>query len=136
MIPPVAIAGATCSSTRDSGAGRGGRTVGAAPLLGRPFELEGRGGARRGPRPRPRLSHREHRRPRGSFARRSGIYAARARVLDGPLAGQVHAAALSVGRIRRFTAADVSVEAYLLDFEVISTIGGCASRSASDCATS
>ena len=59
-------------------------------------------------------------RPRGSSARRSASTRARARVLDGPLAGTVRAAALSVGTNPTFDsgAGDaVTVEAYLLDFE-------------------
>ena len=58
--------------------------------------------------------------PEAELAPALGIYAARARVLDGPAAGEVRPAALSVGRNPTFTggtAAAVTTEAYLLDFE-------------------
>ena len=56
--------------------------------------------------------------PEGELRPKLGIYAARARVLDGPLAGTVRAAALSVGTNPQFGGDErCTVEAYLLDFE-------------------
>jgi riboflavin kinase/FMN adenylyltransferase len=119
VIRPVAIGDIGCSSTRIRELVTAGDTVGAARLLGRPFELEGAvvRGAGRGRGlgfPTANIA------AEGELRPALGIYAGRARVLDGPLAGQVHAAALSVGRNPTFTASsssDVSVEAYLLDFD-------------------
>jgi riboflavin kinase / FMN adenylyltransferase len=119
VIPPVAIDGTNCSSTRIRELVAAGDPVGAARLLGRPFELEGpvvRGAGRGRGLGFPTANIAAE----GELRPALGIYAARARVLDGPRAGQVHAAALSVGRNPTFTAssaADVSVEAYLLDFD-------------------
>jgi riboflavin kinase/FMN adenylyltransferase len=53
----------------------------------------------------------------GELRPKLGIYAARARVLDGALAGTARAAALSVGTNPQFGGAGVTVEAYLLDFD-------------------
>ena len=118
VIPPVAIEGVPCSSTRIRELVSAGDTVAAARLLGRPFELEGpvRRGAGRGRGlgfPTANIA------PEGQLRPRLGIYAARARVLDGPLAGTERAAALSVGRNPTFADAGdtVTVEAYLLDFD-------------------
>jgi len=117
VIQPVAIGDIGCSSTRIRELVAAGDAVGAARLLGRPFELEGPvvHGAGRGRGlgfPTANIA------AEGELRPALGIYAGRARVLDGPLAGQVHAAALSIGRNPTFTSAtDVSVEAYLLDFE-------------------
>jgi riboflavin kinase/FMN adenylyltransferase len=93
----------------------------AAKLLGRPFELEGpvRRGAGRGREfgfPTANIV------PEGELRPKLGIYAARARILDGPFAGTIHAAAVSVGTNPTLQAdgagpATVTVEAYLLDFE-------------------
>lgn len=117
VIRPVAIGDTSCSSTRIRELVAAGDTVGAARLLGRPFELEGpvvRGAGRGRGLGFPTANIAAE----GELRPALGIYAGRARVLDGPLAGQVHAAALSVGRNPTFTSAvDVSVEAYLLDFE-------------------
>ena len=117
VIRPVAIGDTSCSSTRIRELVAAGDTVGATRLLGRPFELEGlvvRGAGRGRGLGFPTANIAAE----GELRPALGIYAARARVLDGELAGQVHAAALSVGRNPTFTsAADVSVEAYLLDFE-------------------
>jgi len=117
VIQPVAIGDTNCSSTRIRELVAAGETVGAARLLGRPFELEGlvvRGAGRGRGLGFPTANIAAE----GELRPALGIYAARARVLDGELAGQVHAAALSVGRNPTFSsAADVSVEAYLLDFD-------------------
>ena len=92
--------------------------IGAARLLGRPFELEGpvvRGAGRGRGLGFPTANIAAE----GELRPALGIYAGRARVLDGPLAGQVHAGGAEhrpqsdVHAPRR----DVSVEAYLLDFE-------------------
>jgi riboflavin kinase/FMN adenylyltransferase len=119
IVPPVAVDGVPCSSTRIRELVSAGETATAARLLGRPFELEGpvRRGAGRGRGlgfPTANVS------PEGQLRPGLGIYAARARVLDGPLAGTERAAALSVGRNPTFTSAPdqaVTVEAYLLDFD-------------------
>ena len=89
VIQPVAIAGTPCSSTRIRELVAAGDTVGAAPLLGRPFELEGRvvRGAGRGRGlgfPTANVA------AEGELRPALGIYAGRARVLDGPLAGESH----------------------------------------------
>jgi len=58
--------------------------------------------------------------PEGQLRPKLGIYAARAIVLDGPLAGTVRTAALSVGTNPTFAESGgdaVTVEAYLLDFD-------------------
>lgn len=117
VIPPVAIAGHPCSSTAIRALVAAGRPADAAPLLGRAFELEGRvvRGAARGKAlgfPTANVV------PEGELLPKLGIYAARATILDGPLAGTTRSAALSVGKNTTFTDADaVSVEAYLLDFD-------------------
>lgn len=119
VIPPIAIGDTNCSSTRIRELVAAGDTVGAARLLGRPFELEGpvvRGAGRGRGLGFPTANIAAE----GELRPALGIYAARARLLDGALAGRVYAAALSVGRNPTFTssaAGDVSVEAYLLDFE-------------------
>lgn len=120
VVPPVQVEGVTCSSTKIRALVADGRTREAASYLGRPFEIEGRvvRGAARGRGlgfPTANVA------PDGELLPRIGIYAARARVLDGPLAGERRKAALSVGRNTTFvapeTAAPLTVEAYLIDFE-------------------
>jgi riboflavin kinase / FMN adenylyltransferase len=117
VIPPVAIDGTTCSSTRIRALVAAGDAAGAARLLGRPFELEGpvvRGAGRGRGLGFPTANVAAE----GELRPALGIYAARARVLDGELAGQSHPTALSIGRNPTFSSApDVSVEAYLLDFD-------------------
>jgi riboflavin kinase/FMN adenylyltransferase len=118
VIPPVSVAGVPCSSTRVRELVLAGETGAAARLLGRPFELEGvviRGAGRGRGLGFPTANVA----PEAELRPRLGIYAARARVLDGPLAGTARAAALSVGKNPTFAEAGdaVSVEAYLLDFE-------------------
>ena len=94
-----------------------GDTPAAAHLLGRPFELEGRveRGAGRGRGlgfPTANVI------PEGELRPKLGIYAARARVLDGPLAGTARPAALSVGTNPQFgEGGATTVEAHLLDFD-------------------
>jgi riboflavin kinase/FMN adenylyltransferase len=116
VVPPVAIDGVPCSSSRIRELVATGETIAAARLLGRPFELEGvvQRGAGRGRGlgfPTANVA------AEGQLRPKLGIYAARARVLDGPLAGTERAAALSVGTNPQFDGATVTVEPYLLDFE-------------------
>jgi len=121
VIPAVTAGGVICSSGRIRELVAAGDVVAAATLLGRPFELEGpvARGAGRGRDfgfPTANIA------PQGELRPKLGIYAARARILDGPFAGAVRAAAVSVGTnptlyaegTRRDT---VTIEAYLLDFE-------------------
>jgi riboflavin kinase/FMN adenylyltransferase len=117
VVPQVTIDGVACSSTKIRELVVAGRTIEAARLLGRPYEVEGKvtRGAGRGRAigfPTANLA------PDAELRPALGIYAARARLLDGPLAGQAHVAALSVGRNPTFVdAGAVTIEAYLLDFE-------------------
>jgi len=142
VIPPIAIDGVPCSSSRIRELVAAGDTAAAAKLLGRPFELEGavvRGAGRGRGLGFPTANVAAE----GELRPALGIYAARARVLDGPRAGTVRAAALSVGTNPQFTKSEpwegseppatgegrqsppsptrfgegVTVEAYLLDFE-------------------
>jgi riboflavin kinase / FMN adenylyltransferase len=120
VIPPVSIDGVPCSSTRVRQLCAEGDVRGAARLLSRPVEIEGRvvRGAARGRAlgfPTANVV------PEGELVPKLGIYAAWTRLLDGPMTGAVHQTALSIGRNPTFTgpgtAAPVSVEAYLLDFD-------------------
>jgi len=116
VIPPIALGGVPCSSTRIRQLVSAGDTQAAAHLLGRPFELEGRvvrgeGRGRGLGFPTANIA------VEGELRPKLGIYAARARVLDGPLAGTARAAALSAGTNPQFSGAGVTVEAYLLDFD-------------------
>jgi riboflavin kinase / FMN adenylyltransferase len=118
VIPPVSVDGLPCSSTRVRELCAAGEVAAAARLLGRPVEVEGRvaRGAARGRAlgfPTANVA------PEGELVPKLGIYAARARILDGPEAGSVRRAALSIGRNPTFTGPDapVSVEAYLLDYD-------------------
>jgi len=120
VVPPVTVDGHPCSSTKIRQLVADGRTVDAARLLGRPYEIEGpvaRGAGRGRGLGFPTANVV----PEAELAPSLGIYAARARVLDGRAAGEVRPAALSVGRNTTFTgpgtAAPVTTEAYLLDFE-------------------
>jgi len=119
VIPPIAVDGVPCSSTRIRELVAAGDATAAAKLLGRPFELEGvvaRGAGRGRGLGFPTANVAAE----GELRPKLGIYAARARVLDGPLAGTARAAALSVGTNPTFDSGagdGVTVEAYLLDFE-------------------
>ena len=137
VIPPIAIDGVPCSSTRIRELVAAGDTTAAAKLLGRPFELEGavvRGAGRGRGLGFPTANVAAE----GELRPKLGIYAARARVLDGPLAGTVRAAALSVGTNPTFAprAGVQRSKRICSTSKAISTIAGCASRSASACATS
>ena len=118
VIPPVTVDGLPCSSTRVRELCAAGEVAAAARLLGRPPEVEGRV-ARGAARGRGLGFPTANVVPDGELRPKLGIYAARARVLDGPEAGTVRPAAVSVGRNPTFTGLDapVSVEAYLLDYE-------------------
>jgi riboflavin kinase/FMN adenylyltransferase len=118
VVPPVTVDGLTCSSTKVREFVLEGRVEGAALLLGRPFEIVGPvvRGAGRGRQigfPTANL------RPEAELLPGVGIYAARARILDGGGgASASFRAALSVGRNPTFVdAGAVSVEAHLLDFD-------------------
>jgi riboflavin kinase/FMN adenylyltransferase len=116
VIPPVAVDGVPCSSTRIRQLVSAGDTVAAARLLGRPFEIEG-AVARGAGRGRGLGFPTANVVPEGELRPKLGIYAARALILDGPLAGQRHLAALSVGTNPQFSGGAVTIEAYLLDFD-------------------
>ncbi|HEY6475919.1 MAG TPA: riboflavin kinase, partial [Polyangia bacterium] len=120
VIPPVTIDGLPCSSTRVRELCATGEVAAAARLLGRPVEVEGRV-ARGAARGRALGFPTANVVPEGELVPKLGIYAARARILDGPQAGTVRRTALSVGRNPTFSSTDaeapVSVEAYLLDYE-------------------
>src|SRR6185369_5277479 len=110
------LGGVPCSSTRIRQLVAAGDTEAAAKLLGRPFELEGpvaRGAGRGRGLGFPTANVAAE----GELRPKLGIYAARARVLDGPLAGTSRAAALSVGTNPQFAGEGVTIEAYLLDFD-------------------
>jgi len=117
IIPPVSVDGHPCSSTRIRTLVAAGDLRPAATLLGRPFEVEGTvvRGAARGRSlgfPTANLA------PETELAPKLGIYAARARLADGPGDATAHVAAVSVGRNPTFEgpAAPVTIEAHLLDF--------------------
>jgi riboflavin kinase/FMN adenylyltransferase len=121
VIPQVVVGDLPCSSTKIRDLVSAGSTLGAASLLGRPFEIEGRvvRGAGRGRKlgfPTANVV------PEGELYPKLGIYAARARVLEGLAAGAVYPVALSIGRNPTFASQTgpggaVSIEAYLLDFD-------------------
>jgi riboflavin kinase/FMN adenylyltransferase len=121
VIPPVTVGGLVGSSSKVRELVSQGRTVEAAALLGRPFEIAGRvvHGAERGRKlgfPTANVVS------EGELAPKLGIYAARARLLEGPAAGAAHPAALSIGRNPTFAGqpghdGGVSIEAHLLDFD-------------------
>jgi riboflavin kinase/FMN adenylyltransferase len=115
VIPPVTVDGLVCSSTKIREFVHEGRVDGAQLLLGRPFEVTGEvvRGAGRG---RGLGIPTANLRPEGELLPRTGIYAARARSLDGAVA---RPAAVSVGTNPTFVpgASEITVEAYLLDFD-------------------
>jgi len=116
VIPAICVDDQPCSSTLIRQLVTDGDTTAAARLLGRPFELEGpvaRGAGRGRGLGFPTANVV----PEGELRPKLGIYAARALVLDGPLAGTARAAALSVGTNPQFSGAGVTIEAYLLDFD-------------------
>jgi len=102
VIPPVSVHGVPCSSTRVRELCAAGEIAAAARLLGRPVEVEGRvaRGAARGRAlgfPTANVA------PEGELLPKLGIYAARARILEGREAGQVRRAAVSIGQNPTFT---------------------------------
>jgi riboflavin kinase/FMN adenylyltransferase len=116
VIPPVEVDGVPCSSTRIRQLVSAGDTTAAARLLGRPFEIEGTV-ARGAGRGRGLGFPTANVVPEAELRPKLGIYAARALILDGPLAGARHAVALSVGTNPQFSGDAVTTEAYLLDFD-------------------
>jgi riboflavin kinase/FMN adenylyltransferase len=115
VVPPVRADGVVCSSTKIREFVLEGRVEGAQLLLGRPFEITGEvvRGAGRG---RGLGIPTANVRPEGELLPRTGIYAGWARTLDGAVA---RPAAISIGTNPTFTPGgrDVTVEAYLLDFD-------------------
>ena len=116
VIPPVSVDGVPCSSTRIRQLVAAGDTAAAARLLGRPFEIEG-AVARGAGRGRGLGFPTANVVPEAELRPKLGIYAARALVLDGPLAGTG-----ATGRAQRrhqpaVRGRAVTIEAYLLDFD-------------------
>jgi riboflavin kinase/FMN adenylyltransferase len=116
IIPAVTAGGLVCSSTKIREFVLEGRVEGAKLLLGRPFEVTGEvvRGAGRGRTlgiPTANLH------PEGELLPRTGIYAARARLLAP--GGVARPAAVSVGTNPTFATGtpEVTVEAHLLDFD-------------------
>jgi riboflavin kinase/FMN adenylyltransferase len=120
VVPAVMAEGLVCSSTKIREFLLEGRVDGARLLLGRPFEITGAvvRGAGRG---RGLGIPTANLRPEGELLPRTGIYAGRARTLDGSgdAAAGSHAAAISVGTNPTFVpgTGELTVEAYLLDFD-------------------
>lgn len=119
VVPAVMAEGLVCSSTKIREFVLEGRVDGASLLLGRPFEVTGEvvRGAGRG---RSLGIPTANLRPESELLPRTGIYAARAHTVDaGGAVARV--AAVSVGTNPTFvpdpTRRDVTVEAYLLDFD-------------------
>ena len=122
-IPPVTVDGLPCSSTQGARVrARGATSRAPRRCSAGPFEIDGRGGARRGARARPRLSDRQ-RRARGRAAARSSASTRRGRaILDGAGAGRHAAHRARSASARNPTFAEPgrrrsTVEAYLLDFD-------------------
>jgi riboflavin kinase / FMN adenylyltransferase len=115
VVPAVMADGLVCSSTKIREFVHEGRVDGASLLLGRPFEITGEvvRGAGRG---RGLGIPTANLRAEGELLPRTGIYASRARLLDGSLE---RAAAVSIGTNPTFVpgAREITVEAYLLDFD-------------------
>jgi riboflavin kinase/FMN adenylyltransferase len=115
VVPAVMADGLVCSSTKIREFVHEGRLDGAHLLLGRPFELTGEvvRGAGRG---RGLGIPTANVRPEGELLPRTGIYAGRARLVDGSLE---RPAAVSIGTNPTFVpgAREITVEAYLLDFD-------------------
>jgi riboflavin kinase / FMN adenylyltransferase len=119
IIPAVTVDGLICSSTKIREFLLEGRVEGAALLLGRPAEVTGTvvRGAGRGRAlgiPTANLD------VEGDLPLKTGIYAARAQLLERGASGKGdHRAAVSVGTNPTFTGpgpAPITVEAYLLDY--------------------
>jgi riboflavin kinase/FMN adenylyltransferase len=116
VIPQVAANGLVCSSTKVREFILAGRVEGAQLLLGRPFEIDGLvvHGLERGRKlgvPTINLAY------EGEILPKPGVYAGRARRLDGD--ATAHAAAISIGTNPTFTKPgdpELFIEAHLLDF--------------------
>lgn len=116
IVPPVMVDGLVCSSTKIREFALEGRVEGARLLLGRPFEVTGcvvRGTGRGRDLGIPTANLRCE----GELLPKVGIYAARARRLDGT--DLARPAAVSVGTNPTFVvdASGVTVEAHLLDYD-------------------
>jgi riboflavin kinase / FMN adenylyltransferase len=117
IIPPVTADGLVCSSTKIREFVLEGRVEGARLLLGRPYEISGpvvRGAGRGRGLGIPTANVDAE----NELLPRPGIYAARARTLDGTAV--VRPAALSVGTNPTFAGEGpgrLTIEAYLLDFD-------------------
>jgi riboflavin kinase/FMN adenylyltransferase len=117
VVPQVSANGLPCSSTKIREFVLEGRVEGARMLLGRPFEIEGRvvRGMQRGRTlgvPTANLA------PDGELVPRPGVYAGRARRLDGD--APWFAAAISIGNNPTFADQgdpQLLIEAHLLDFQ-------------------
>lgn len=115
VVRRISVHGLTCSSTKVREFALEGRIEGAEVLLGRPFELTGvvTRGAGRGRTigyPTANLQ------PEAELVPKGGIYAARARLLDG--SGAVWPCALSIGTNPTFVEKGTQVvEAHLIGFE-------------------
>lgn len=115
VVPPFAVEGIVCSSTRVRQFVLEGRLAGAALLLGRPCEIvgavvAGRGRGRLLGIPTANLA------PEADLLPPVGVYAAWASAGDAPPFGRARAV-VNVGRAPTFEAAgEITVEAHLLDF--------------------
>jgi riboflavin kinase/FMN adenylyltransferase len=116
VVAPVTVDGMPCSSTKIREFLLEGRIEGAARLLGRPPEITGQV-ARGAGRGRDLGFATANLQPEGEdLAFRTGIYAARALLLD---TGASHPAAVSIGTNPTFhagTGGPLTVEAHLLDY--------------------
>jgi riboflavin kinase/FMN adenylyltransferase len=117
IVPQVTASGLVCSSTKIREFVLEGRVEGALLLLGRPFEIDGTvvRGAGRGRTlgvPTANLA------PDGDIVPKPGVYAARARRIDG--GSNWFAAAVSIGNNPTFAKPgdpELLIEAHLLDFQ-------------------
>jgi len=117
IVPQVTASGLVCSSTKIREFVLEGRVEGALLLLGRPFEIDGTvvRGAGRGRTlgvPTANLA------PDGDIIPKPGVYAARARRIDG--GSNWFAAAVSIGNNPTFAKPgdpELLIEAHLLDFQ-------------------
>jgi len=117
VVPQVSVNGLPCSSTKIREFVLEGKVEGARMLLGRAFEIDGRvvAGARRG---RTMGVPTANLRPEGEIMPKPGVYAGRARRLDGDPTWFL--AAISIGNNPTFADqgdAQLLVEAHLLDFD-------------------
>jgi riboflavin kinase/FMN adenylyltransferase len=129
VIPPVAIDGVPCSSTRIRALVAEGETVAAGRLLGRPFELEGVV-KRAGSASRPRTSRPRRSCGRSSASTRRARWSSMGR-WPAPRAPRRSAwARIHISRATRSRSRPTCSTS-----TTISTISGCGSRSARGCGT-